>query len=238
MKSFIKYTLPFLPFFFFLIGYILSNLLVGTSTYIAPNLIGLTIYDAVKHTSHQHLNIQLISEKECFGINPGTILAQKPSPGRLIKRHQSILVTTAKLPQTTLASSYTGKTIDSIKKSCKQDNIKIKDYSLVYPFPQGTCIAQIPQPEQPIINKKLILYTAKNQSNMYLMPNYINKNITDAIHSLKQYPMPITIIHNNQIISTPEQKSFMKIVAQKPLAGSLITLNNNLSIQLEVQYLL
>ena len=184
-----KYLAPTIPFICFFLGYALSNLLVGNKTYKTPELIGLSLHQAIEKTSPYQITIQLVAEKECPGAPQGTIISQKPSPGRSIKSHQSILVVTTKLPPAAKAPSVLGKTQDQVEKIQKSEHIKLKTYSLNYPAPKGVCIGQIPQPGQSIIDKKMTLYTTKEKQNKYIMPTLIDKNAAEVVEFLKSHSL-------------------------------------------------
>jgi len=228
-----KYVLPFIPFACFFLGYLLCNLFFGNATYKTPQLIGLSLHQAIEQTSPYHITIQLVSEKECPGVSQGTIISQKPSPGRLIKSRQSILVVTTKLPPSAQAPQLVGKTEDQIISTTKTNHLKFKTYNLCYPAPKGSCVGQIPQPDQPVLDKKMIIYTAQDKPNKYLMPNLINKNLVEVVEFLKNHALNVTVFCQNQKITAPFLDT-MVIVAQKPLPGSMINLQDNATIQLDV----
>lgn len=234
MKIKIQYLLPVIPFIGFIAGYGLSNLLISTTTHQAPNIIGLTLHEAIKITSQNHVTIQLIAEKECNGILPGTILTQKPAAGRLIKPNQAILVTASKQQTLVPAPKLLSKKTQDIQITCKQLGIKIKEYPIVSTTPQGYCVGQIPQPDTPLTDKKMIFYTAKNQANIYIMPNFIGKRLHESLQSIQRHQLPVTISHQHQEIKPPYQQNY-QIVAQKPRPGSFISLEEKLNIQLEVE---
>jgi beta-lactam-binding protein with PASTA domain len=234
MTSNLKLSLILLmPFICFIVGYGLCNLVMGNKTHTAPNLVGMTMLEAIEQTSPSHINIQLIAQKECPGVTHGTIVSQKPAPGRLIKSHQSIMVVTAKLPQASLAPDVINKTEKEINNTCSNDHLKLKSYPLQYQLPTGTCIGQIPEKQQPLTDKKLIIYTASNKPLTYLMPSVINKNLEDVVNFLQKQNIQLTIFHKNQKLNPPYPQGLV-VTAQKPTPGSFVKLPENMTVQLEV----
>jgi len=217
----------------FIVGYGLSTLLIGTTTHQTPNIVGLTLHEAIKTTSQNHVTIQLIAEKECSGILPGTILTQKPAAGRLMKPHQAILVTASKQHTLTPAPTLLAKNSQEIQSISKQLGIKIKQYPLLSMLPQNSCIGQTPQPETPLADKKMTIYTAKPQANLYVMPNFIGKKLQDALQSIQRHQLPVTVTHLHQEITPPYQQDYC-ITAQKPRPGTFVSLGEKLCLQLEV----
>ncbi|MCX5924399.1 MAG: PASTA domain-containing protein [Candidatus Dependentiae bacterium] len=185
--QFQKYLLALAPFLCFFLGYVLCNLLIGNKTYNTPQLIGLSLHQAVEETSPYHITIQLIAEKDCPGAAPGTIISQKPSAGRLIKSHQSIFVVITKLPQSALAPDFLGKSQEAIEELKQENKVKLKTYGLQYSAPKGSCIGQIPQSGQPIIDKKIIAYTAQDKTNKYIMPDLTSKDLLEVVEFLKNH---------------------------------------------------
>ena len=229
----LKYLVPIIPFICFFLGYALSNLLVGNQTYKTPELIGLSLHQAIEKTSPYQITIQLIAEKECQGAPQGTIISQKPSPGRSIKSHQSILVITTKLPPAAKAPNVLGKSYGEIEKIQKAQHLKFKTYGINYNAPKGVCVGQIPQPSQSVVDKKMILYTAQEKQNKYIMPTLTDKEVVEVVEFLKSHSLTVSVFCQNQKITEPYSND-MTIIAQKPLAGSIINLQDNATIQLEV----
>ena len=228
-----NYLFLSVPFICFVIGYSLSNIFMGNTSYPTPNLIGISLHDAILQTSPYHINIQLAAQKECPGIAHGTIISQKPAPGRQIKPHQSIVVVTCKLPEAQLTPDLIGKTQTQAQEICSAQRMKLKTYPQIYPLPKDTIIGQTPQKGQEIPDKKIIAYTATDLANNYLMPNLINKSLNDVLQFLQKYKTDISVFLNNQKIAAPYPES-CKIIGQKPLPGSFVNLKNELIVQLEI----
>lgn len=216
-------------------GYVLSNMLIGNTAYNTPNLIGLTLHEAIIQTSPFHINIQLADQKECPGITQGTIMSQKPTAGRLIKPHQSITVITSKLPETEIAPNLLGLNQSQIQDRCNQQNLKCKIYTLAHQLPTGSCIGQKPQAGQPISDKKITVYLAKHDSKMNLMPSLTEKPLEQVIEFLKKYPtIQVQVAHENQKLFPPYPQD-LTVTAQKPLAASFVNLQNHFLVYLEVK---
>ena len=206
---------------------------MGNKSYPTPNLIGTTLHEAVLQTSPFHINIQLAAEKECPGIAHGTIISQKPAPGRQIKPHQSIVVVICKLPAERQAPDLQGLTEAKAQELCAQQRLKLKSYPIEYPLPTSTCIGQTPQKGTEIPDKKIMMYVAADKSNNYVMPNLINKPLPEVIEFLQKHNAKISIFLQNQKIVSPYPENMM-VTSQKPLSGSFLNLKNELLVQLEV----
>jgi len=233
MKKNIHYFIAITPFLFFIFGYIFSYFLIRTTVYQAPNLIGLKLPQALALAAQNHATIKLLHEQECPGIEAETIIAQKPRAGRLIKPNQTILITIAKEAAPILAPDLKLKKLASCEKSCKECNLKLKHFPIIYPLPEETCIGQIPQAGESVPNKKIVIYTAQEKPNIYIMPNLINKNLNEIIEMLTKQEIAYTVFSEYKKIDAPYNDTFV-VTNQKPKPGSLIHINKSLNIQLEV----
>lgn len=233
MKIKLTYLLTIVPFICFIAGYCISHFIVGTTAHPAPNIIGLTIHEAVKQTSKNHVTLQLIAEKECSGIAPGTILTQKPAPGRLIKPNQTVLVTISKQTSSVSAPNLLDLSSPKIQETGKQLGIKIKEFMIQSNNTMDNiCICQHPSPDTLLTDNKMIAYIAKPSDNVYIMPNFIGKQLNDALASLKHYHCTTIITHKQKELSYPYQQGI--IIGQKPRSGTLINFNKKQQIQLEI----
>ncbi|MBP6892316.1 PASTA domain-containing protein [Candidatus Babeliales bacterium] len=229
-----NYLFLSIPFICFAIGYVFCNIFVGNKSYPTPNLVGISLHEAILQTSPYHINIQVAAQKECPGVTHGTIISQKPTPGRQIKPHQSIIVVTCKLPEAQLTPNLIGKIEAQAQEICTNARIKLKTYPQNYPLPTNTIIGQTPQKEQHLSEKKIIAYTATEHLTNYVMPNLINKSLEQVLEFLQKYKTNISVFFQNQKISKP-YPSECKIIGQKPLPGSFVNLKNELILQLEVE---
>lgn len=233
MKKNIPYLLAITPFMFFTLGYIFSHFLMKSTVYQTPNLVGLKLSQALTIAAENHATIKLLHQQECPGVEAETIISQKPSAGRLIRPNQAILITVAKESALALAPDLKLKKLTACEKYCKELGMKLTDYPIVYPLPQKTCIGQIPQAQETIPDKKLIIYTAQEKINMYVMPNFIKKNLNEVIKSLTNQEIMYAVFSNYEKIEAPYSDALI-IISQKPKPGSLVQVTKSLNIQFEV----
>ncbi len=222
-----------LPFFCFTIGYLLANYCIGNKTYKTPNLVGLRLHEALKLLTPYQVHLHILSEKKCANIPANTILTQNPAPERAVKAHQSVFVTITKAPEDTKAPQLLTKTEAEIKQHCHDLHIKYKMYHVPYQAPSGTCFAQLPQAHEILTDKKMILYCAAPKQDSYLMPDFTKHTLHEVLAALAAYTTDIAVFYTTQKITAPYPEQAI-IIAQKPLAGSLISLEKMPSMQLEI----
>jgi beta-lactam-binding protein with PASTA domain len=233
MKKYFPYFFAATPFILFVFGYIFSHFLMKSTVSQTPNLIGLKLSQALAIAAKNHATIKLLHQQECSGVEAETIISQKPSAGRLIRPNQAILITIAKETPAALSPNLKLQKLTACQKSCKELGIKLKHYPMVYPLPQETCIGQTPQAQEAMTDKKIIIYTAQEKTNMYIMPNFINKNLNDVIKILTNQEIGYTVFSNYEKIEKPYADDLI-ITNQKPKQGSLIQITKSLNIQFEV----
>lgn len=233
MKKYSLYIAATMPFLFFILGYIFSSFFVKSTIYHTPNLIGLKLSKALTVAAQNHATIKLLHEQEAPGVEAETIISQKPNAGRLIKPNQAILITIAKEVTPATAPNLKLQKLSSCQNSCKELEIKVKSYPLVYALPENTCIGQIPQAGEIVPEKKMTIYTSQEKTNNYIMPNFVHKNLNEVIKLLRNQEIPYSIFSEYEKIDGPYENNVI-IVHQKPKAGSLIHINPSLHVQLEI----
>lgn len=198
-----------------------------------PAITGKTIQQALSLLSASNLNLRIIKEKEDSAFIPGTILSQKPEAGRSIKSHQTIFVTTSKLPDTLPAPLLTGKILSMVQQDLKNHRMRSKIYYIDSDFPQNICIAQIPPENTPLTERKVILYLSKGEQKPIIFPDFRNKPLKEALNILKEYEIYPQITYADHKEYEPDENN-NKIMYQRPLPGSLVTLKPNMIVQFQV----
>lgn len=225
------WTLPFLAF---TLGYIsLQFFMTDFSIIQAPDLVGKDLLQATKVCSDRKLNLRIIAEKEIADAKPGTIIKQNPLPHSSIKNHQSIFIIITKLPIPVLAPDLINKNCDQIEKLCKEKGIKNRIYYLPAIYPAGQCFAQIPEPQTQLDDKKMSCYISTGNQNQFLFPDFTNHTVQAVLPFLEQHRIKFDIYQKDQKLTAPYHQH-LKISYQKPLAGTLVTPNDKLYVQLQV----
>ncbi|MBV8660724.1 MAG: PASTA domain-containing protein [Candidatus Dependentiae bacterium] len=222
-----------LPFLAFCLGYFWLQFFIADNTIQAPDLVGKNILQATQISSELKLNLRIIAEKEIADAVPGTIIKQNPLPHKLIKTHQSLFIVITKLPAPVIAPTLINKNYEQVEKICKEKGIKTRAYFLPANYPAGQCFAQMPLPDQVLETKKMNYYISAGYQNQYLFPDFTDIKLQDVIQFLQQQNIAFDVFHKDQKILPPYKQNFI-VMYQKPLAGTLITLNSKLYVQLQV----
>ena len=213
-----------LPFVAFLCGYLLTRTLFCPPTVQVPFLVGLPLAQAAKIASDQQLSIQIIAEKIDTDLKPGTIISQKPQANQTAKHYQIIYLVTAKQPEPKKTPELTGKSVAEITQELNQAGINFKTISLPLNTSLTQVITQYPEAGQQLI-EPILVYTAQ-YTPLYIIPDFKTKPLAEVLTFLETYHIPSTVTYNQ-----PNAHSYT-VEQQRPLAGTLISLQQAPTIQL------
>jgi len=222
-----------LPFLTFMIGYLFLQFFIADQSLQMPILLGKNLLEATQICSELKLNLRIVTQKEVADLTPGTIITQKPMPGKSLKPHQSIFIAITKLPDPIIAPNFIHKKNTQIETLCKEKGIKNKMYMIESSYPKDECIGQIPQPGEPLDLKKISCYISSGNLQQYLFPNFINTFLIDVLEFLKKYDISCDVYDKDQKILPPYQGNYI-VINQKPLAGTFVQPNKKLYVQLQV----
>ena len=224
----IKNYLWIIPFIFFLFGYLLLGTLLQPKEFEAPAIVGKQLLNAISILSDHKSNIRFLAQREDSDLPQGTILSQKPLPGRKIKANQAIYVVISKKPPKIPCPVLLGKHLDAITHELESKNIRNKSYFLPSNCPKHSCIAQHPCPLIPLKRNNVITYVSDGNKKPVILPNFKGKKALNVMEFLKRYEPQITteIIHSPRCNFDHICDEHCVVSDQRPLAGSIIHLDD------------
>jgi eukaryotic-like serine/threonine-protein kinase len=220
-----------LPFIFFSLGYLVCGKLLKNTDTIVPKVIGESLQESTKQISASGLNVRIISEKENSNISEGMTLNQYPEAGQKIKINQYVFLTISKHPDPIKTPSFYGLGKEEISKKSKGLGVEVKRIPVRSFFPQGTCFAQSPAPENDLTSKVLLVYISTGQDKKCVFPNLIGERLQDVQDLISQKNVSLQVCHEAKYKKDHVcQECFIK--DQNPKSGAIIDLNKNLYVQL------
>lgn len=234
MKKQLQQFLWITPFLTFSLGYLVLAYSFASKTIKTPHFIGSSLHQAMTHAADKNLRLHIITEREHTQIEPGTILEQKPQPGSSIKEKQSVYIITARKPEEKNTPNILGRTPDEIGTVSEQERIKPKRYTIPSTHNYDTCIAQIPAPNKPLKDNKVIAYMAQEKSPFFILPDLTGLPLENVIEFLQEYPVDYSVYYRTNKLTPPYPEDAV-IRNQKPLIGSFIKLDRSTHIQLQVE---
>lgn len=233
-KQQLQHFLWISPFLAFTFGYLFVSYSFQSKTIKTPHFIGSSLHLAMTHAAEQNLRLHIITEKEHAHIEPGTILEQKPQPGSSIKEKQSVYIITAKSPQQKNTPLVLNQTVEDLNATCESQRIKHKNYFIPSSSLKDTCIAQIPAPNKPIKENKIISYIAQEQSPFFILPDFAGLKLDDVILFLQEQNISFSVYERSTKLRAPYPQDVF-VLNQKPLVGSFIKLDQSTHIQLQIR---
>lgn len=238
MKKLIKQTKSYLwliPFVGFMFGYYLSYYFLQRADLVTPNIMGKNIQEAMAVLAQQKLGLRLLAERDDTARPEGTILEQIPQPDQKIRPNQNIFVTVARRPTAVLTPDFNEKKIKEVQEIAKKAGLELKTVLLKSNYPDNTCIAQYPEPNTELANKKVIVYLSAGNDLLYVMPNLTNQTLAGLEDFFKRHDnIQKTLLHVREV--DPEHVCIScKVVDQSPAAGSIIDQGKPLTLTLQMR---
>ncbi len=217
-----KSILWLFPFLSFSAGYLITRSLFHHPRAQTPSLVGKSLLEAFALLSNNNLSPRLLDQKIDPDLPEGTIINQIPAAGQSIKQRQTVFLVLSKKPPITPCPLLIGKSIEEIKKLSKSAGYKIKIYPVVSNYPTNQCIAQHPRPKEPVEKNMIIAYVCAPSRKPIVWPNFTDKPLNQVTEFLHQYHIDPHIVSQSQ-----RTTSRTRVVDQRPLAGSLVSLYAN-----------
>ncbi len=214
-------------------SYFFMYQLFSINTLQTPGLVGKQLHEIITPISDKDLNIRLLATKEEPDLPTGTILSQKPTAGQPIKPNQSIYIVLSEQPPLPQAPSFIQKKQSSIEQLCKKNNIRTKNYTISNNYPTNQCFAQHPAPNETIKDHHMITYISNGGKKPLLLPDFKGQPLELVVEFLENHAIKPTVTYTHR---KHNQTKGYTVIDQRPLAGSLITLDDkkNIHIQLKV----
>lgn len=228
-----KRLLWIIPFLCFLAGYYAMRTIFHTDEIKTPSLMGMQLPDAFTVLSQHNLYPRILQEREDSDMPAGTILSQKPAPYTLIKPQQSVFLVISKPAPLARAPNCINASKKTILAQTQARNIRMKTYYLPSIYPIDHCFAQHPAPDNVVTDNAMIVYLSAGSRKQVLLPNFKNLTVQETREHLANQPITL---HPTHTAPTPYHDcASCIIVDQRPLAGSLITLDDSKPLNLNLQ---
>jgi len=221
-----------MPFVLFLGGYYIAYRLIVNEIGEVPFVIGKSTHEALKILSQFRLQTRIVAEHEDSGLHEGTIISQNPAPGQKIKAQQAVFLIVSKKPPVIKVPSFVDLLEDDVQKCAHTKDIVLKKIYVPHNAPRGKCLAQIPEPGASLPTTGCMVYISSGNSPVYIMPDCSGMLVTYVQEFFKNKGIEVQIYHQQS--PSDHQCGDCVVIDQRPFAGSCITLQKSLIIQLSV----
>jgi beta-lactam-binding protein with PASTA domain len=224
----------FIPFISFLAGFGLISFFVHEKPLKTPALLGHSVTYALRQATDQGFTLKILAEKESTDVSPGTVLAQKPVPGALIKPKQAVFITISKTPNQSSIPDFTGLQEATWQAKAQERGVFVKTFPLMHHIPSGTVVAQSPEPGISYDNQTVQFFVSSGPQTKRIMPDLIGQDRVVVQEFLENYGITVTLFKEPYDVKRHRDVMPGTIIAQKPLQGSWIDLKKPLLVQLVV----
>jgi beta-lactam-binding protein with PASTA domain len=221
------------PFLLFLFGYIGTYLFLQQESIVTPNVIGKSLQEAVVLLSKQRLGVRLVREQEDSSIPEGTIMDQIPRSNNKIRPNQNIFVTISKKPSLFLAPTFLGCNIKDIQAKSFKGDIDLLGIHCFGEYSANICFAQYPKPGQLLSRKFIVAYVSRGSFPLYIVPNFKGLSVSQVKDFLRLEDGQLEIVHLQEVLNSHTCVNCY-VIDQRPIAGSIISLDKPFQIQVQV----
>ncbi|KKR96652.1 MAG: Serine/threonine-protein kinase PrkC family protein [candidate division TM6 bacterium GW2011_GWE2_41_16] len=232
------FWLAVIPFFLFLLGYLVPAFIFNQKAGVCPSFIGQRIADAIKPISAFPLNVRISSEVINEELAEGTILQQKPEPGQRIKPYQSIyLVISRKKQQLCMPAVPLHAKVQNVSELLEKNGIHLKTYPLPSHLPNDTVIALWPIQGALLGTKAPSAYAfvAHNTSTLSIMPSLKKIPLEFVEQLIKKYDGIIQILNQPEELAAIAADHQPLVSEQRPTSGSIVDLKKQLTVYVTVE---
>jgi beta-lactam-binding protein with PASTA domain len=205
------------PLAAFLSGYLLFTCLAPNKQTATPDLITLELPKALRCASESQLNIRILKEQEDSTLPDGTVIDQVPVAHTVVKPQQTIWVTLTKKPPVQKIN-YIGKTASEIQALATQQSIQAAVHHIPDFYGNGTCVAQNPSPQDPLIDKKLTCYVTKKPKLCFVTPHFIARNLKEIRAAFECEHVTIDVLYASPDLANKDEE-LLFVTDQRPLPG-------------------
>jgi beta-lactam-binding protein with PASTA domain len=213
-----------IPFIAFSGGYFFTRSMFSVKKVAVPRLVGLSLEQGLQRASDAQLSVQIIAEKPDIDLQPGTIISQRPLEHQIAREHQVIYIVIAQRPPIKKTPTVQGHPLDQAIQELSKASIAYQVISLPLQTTSSLVIAQAPAPQEPLV-EPLRLYTSHDQQ-WYILPDFTNQPLADVLSFLEKHKISAQVTYQETLAPS------YCVDQQRPLAGTLISLNNSPTIQL------
>lgn len=222
-----------LPFFSFVVGYLITGHFIQKREIPSPSVIGKPLTQAVELLSEHHLGARMLAQREEPTLPEATVLDQLPKPGQKVRPNQCVFLTlsTKQPPQQT--PDYWGKRIKEVLPLLEKQGMQVTLISLKSSYPQGMCMGQVPTMGQPQSGKAITLFVSTGPSGLAIMPSFHGLSVPAFEALLEHKDIRVEYVHAKPV-EDGHECSVCTIDDQQPAPGAIIDLGRTLHVQVKL----
>jgi serine/threonine-protein kinase len=183
----------------------------GASTVNVPNVVRLQQREAVQRLNQRGLIARL--KTRASSAEPGTVVAQDPSPGADVVRH-SVVTLTVSAVQTEAVPKVVGKRQSAAVSALRAQGFQVKTIGTVSGKPSGTVLAQNPPAGGRVAHGSTV--TLRVSRGLVTVPETVGQSRDNAVAAIRGAGLKPTAF------TVPSSQPKGTVVAQRPLGGKRV----------------
>lgn len=183
----------------------------GASTVNVPNVVRLQQREAVQRLNQRGLIARLTTRAS--SAEPGTVVAQDPSPGADVVRH-SVVTLTVSAVQTETVPNVVGKRESAAVSALRAQGFQVKTIRTVSSKPSGTVLAQNPPAGERLAHGSTV--TLRVSRGLVTVPDTVGQSRDNAVAAIRGAGLKPTAF------TVPSSQPKGTVVAQRPLGGKRV----------------
>ena len=183
----------------------------GASTVNVPNVVRLQQREAVQRLNQRGLIARL--KTRAGSAEPGTVVAQDPSPGADVVRH-SVVTLTVSAVQTEAVPNVVGKRESAAVSALRAQGFQVKTIGTVSSKPSGTVLAQNPPAGERLADGSTV--TLRVSRGLVTVPETVGQSRDNAVAAIRGAGLKPTVF------TVPSSQPKGTVVAQRPLGGKRV----------------
>ena len=183
----------------------------GASTVNVPNVVRLQQREAVQRLNQRGLIARL--KTRAGSAEPGTVVAQDPSPGADVVRH-SVVTLTVSAVQTEAVPNVVGKRESAAVSALRAQGFQVKTIGTVSSKPSGTVLAQNPPAGERLADGSTV--TLRVSRGLVTVPETVGQSRDNAVAAIRGAGLKPTAF------TVPSSQPNGTVVAQGPLGGKRV----------------
>ncbi len=214
----------FLGVTIFLFNQIMHILVHQKKTVTVPNLIGKPMEEALDLLANLNLGLQKVGERYEKRFSPGTIIQQRPSPGLTVREGKIIRVALSRGGEIIFIPDLTNQSLRSAEVILRRSNLALGEIDQSYSLTveKGKIIRQKPLVGTAVARDSLVnlvLSLGLPPAGIVLMPDFVNKNISEAELWMQERNLKIKQIEEDTNSTLPKGT----ILKQIPSADTVVS---------------
>ncbi|MBN2407547.1 MAG: PASTA domain-containing protein [Elusimicrobia bacterium] len=219
-----------------IVNILMNEVLHNRKEVVVPDIVGMTINDALTLLSEKGLSLEKVAEKYDVDIPAGSIISQSPPPGLTIREGKAIESVISSGGKVVFVPEIEQKSLRQAELLLRQAGLAIGEQTRTYSssVKRDYIVSQEP-PAGEVVEKNTYVNIVVSRGpaedeKIKKMPNLLGKNIQDVEVIMKEFGLDI----NDVKTAIMDELNEGTVVEQDPKEGAIIDKNTRVNVSISV----